>query len=116
MFSSDKNIGIVVRLVELLRHYIGLQGEYIKLSAIEKIVRLVTVLIIVAALALIIIMVLVFLSFAAVCFLEDYVGLTCAYLFVAFFYFVAFLAFVAFRKPLVEKPLVKFLTNLLMEN
>ncbi len=116
MFSSDKNIGIVVRLVEILRHYIGLQGEYVKLSAIEKVVRLVTALIIVAVLALIIVLVLVFLSFSVVAFLAEYIGQAWANMLVAFFYFVAFLVFVAFRKSLIEKPLVKFLTNLLMEN
>jgi steroid 5-alpha reductase family enzyme len=116
MLSSDKNIGIVARLVELFRHYLGLQGEYIKLSAIEKVVRLVTALIIVAVLALIIILVLIFFSLAVATFLSDFVGMTWAYLIVAFFYFVAFLLFLAFKKSLIEKPLVKFLTTLLMEN
>ena len=65
MFSSDRNIGIIGRLVELARHYFGLQCEYIKLGAIEKSVRLITALVIVAVLALIIIMTLIFFSLAA---------------------------------------------------
>ena len=74
MFSSDRNIGIIGRLVELARHYFGLQCEYIKLGAIEKSVRLITALVIVAVLALIIIMTLIFFSLAATVWLSDCIG------------------------------------------
>lgn len=116
MFSSDKNINIIGRLVEILRHYLKLQGEYVKLGAIDKTVRLVTALIIVAVLSLIIILVLIFLSLAAAVALANIVGYALAFCIVGLFYFAAFIIFILFKKQLIEKPLVKFLTTLLMEN
>ena len=115
MFSSDRNIGILGRLVELALHYFGLQCEYIKLGAIEKSVRLITALVIVAVLALIIIMTLIFFSLAATVWLSDCIGYAGAFCVVGAFYLVAFLLFLLFRKPLVERPLVKFLTDVLMD-
>ena len=116
MFSSDKNINIIGRLVEIARHYLKLQGEYIKLGAIDKTVRLVTALIIVAVLSLIIILVLIFLSLAATVALANAVGYAWAFCIVGIFYFLAFIIFVLFKKQLIEKPLVNFLTTLLLEN
>lgn len=115
MLSSDKNISIVTRLIELAKHYIGLQNEYLKLGAIEKVVRLSVALIIAVTLALIIFMILIFLSFAVAMALASWVGHAAAFFIVGIFYVLAFLAFLAFRKPLLEKPLVEFLTSLLME-
>ena len=43
MFSNDKNVETIAQLVEVLKHYIGLQSEYMKLDVIEKVVRLLTV-------------------------------------------------------------------------
>lgn len=111
MFSSDKNIDIIGRLIETVRHYVGLQSEYLKLGAIDKTVRL----IIVAVMALIIILVLIFLSLAATVAIAGAVGYGWAFCIVGAFYFVAFIIFLLFKKQLIEKPLVKFLTTLLME-
>lgn len=43
MFSSDKNVETIGQLAEIIRHYIGLQKEYVKLDVIDKVVRLLTV-------------------------------------------------------------------------
>lgn len=115
MFSSDRNIEIVGKLIEIAKHYVGLQTEYVKLGAIDKTVRLVTALIIVAVLALIVIMVLVFMSLAATVAIANCVGYAWAFCIVGLFYFLAFVIFILFKKQLIEKPLVKFLTTLLME-
>lgn len=115
MFSSDRNIGIIAKLVEQARHYFGLQCEYMKLGAIEKSVRLITALVIVAVLALIIIMTLIFLSLAAAVWLSGHIGYAGAFCAVGGFYLVAFILFLLFKKPLIERPLVKFLSSLLME-
>ena len=48
MFSSDKNIETIGQLVEVIRHYVGLQNEYLRLDVIEKVVRLITALAIAA--------------------------------------------------------------------
>ena len=42
MLSSDKNVENIAQLIEVLKHYLGLQTEYVKLDAIDKVVRLVT--------------------------------------------------------------------------
>lgn len=36
MFSNDNNVETIAQLVEVLKHYIGLQSEYVKLDVIEK--------------------------------------------------------------------------------
>ena len=40
MFSSDKNVESIAQLVESVKSYVGLQGEYLKLDVIQKVVRL----------------------------------------------------------------------------
>ena len=42
MFSNDKNVETIGQLVEVLKHYIGLQTEYVKLDVVDKVVRLLT--------------------------------------------------------------------------
>ena len=43
MLSSDKNVESIAQLIEVLKHYLGLQTEYVKLDVIDKVVRLLTV-------------------------------------------------------------------------
>ena len=42
MLSSDKNVETIAQLIEVLKHYFGLQKEYLKLDVIDKVVRLLT--------------------------------------------------------------------------
>ena len=42
MLSSDKNVETIAQLIEALKHYLGLQTEYVKLDVIDKVVRLLT--------------------------------------------------------------------------
>ena len=109
MFSNDKNIETIGQLVEVLKHYVGLQNEYLRLDVIEKVVRLITALIMAAVTFLIII------SFAAAYAMAPALGYPVAFLIVAAFYVLVFLLFLAFRKSWVEKPLVRFLASMLME-
>ena len=37
MFSSDKNVETIGQLVEVLKHYIGLRSEYMKLGTDHRI-------------------------------------------------------------------------------
>ena len=64
MFSSDKNVETIGQLVETLKHYIGLQKEYVKLDVIDKVVRLLTVATMVLVFCVILMMVLIYVSFA----------------------------------------------------
>lgn len=66
MFSNDQNIETIGQLVDVLKHYAGLQKEYLKLGTVEKTVRILTAIAMTAILGLLLVFVLTFLSFAAV--------------------------------------------------
>ena len=111
MFSSDRNIETIGQLVEVLKHYIGLQSEYVKLDVIEKIVRLTTALIMAAVLFLLVIITMIYFAYA----LAPLIGSGWAFCIVAVFYLLILILFILFRKRWVERPLVRFLASLLME-
>lgn len=115
MFSSDKNIETIGQLVKVLKHYIGLQSEFVKLDVIDKVVRLITALIIAAVLFLLLIIMLIYFSFAAAYAMAPHLGQATAFCIVAAVYLLALILFVIFRKRWVERPLVRFLASLLME-
>ena len=115
MFSNDKNVETIGQLVEVIKHYIGLQTEYVKLDVIEKVVRLLTVAVMTLILSLLLIFVLIYLSFAAAYAMEPAAGSAVAFSIVAAFYLIVLALFVTFRKKWIERPLVKFLASLLME-
>ena len=115
MFSSDKNIEIIGQLVKLLKHSIGLQGEYLKLDVMEKTVRVITALLLFAILTLIVIAILFFLSLSAALAMGQAIGYPAAFGIIGVFYIVIFILFTIFRKSWIEKPLIRFITNLLME-
>ena len=114
MFSNDRNIETIGQLVEVLKHYIGLQKEFVKLDVIEKIVRLLTALIMTAILAVLLLLVLIYLSFAAAYAMEPYVGTAASFSIIAVVYIITFILFILFRQRWVERPLVRFLAGLLM--
>ena len=116
MFSTDKNIETIGQLVDTIKHYIGLQNEYLRLDVIDKVVRLITALLIVAVAFIMLITILIYLSFAAAYALASAVGYPGAFCIVAAFHLILFLLFVAFRKRWVERPLVRFLASLLMDD
>jgi len=115
MFSSDKNVETIGQLVEVLKHYIGLQSEYMRLDVVDKVVRLLTALTIGALLLALLALALIYLSFAAAFALADFVGLAPAFCIVAGAYLLALVLFIVFRHQWIEKPLVKFLASLLMQ-
>ncbi|MBR1469788.1 MAG: phage holin family protein [Prevotella sp.] len=115
MFSSDRNIETIGQLAEAVKHYVGLQHEYLKLDIIEKVVRLITVITLTAVLALLVILFLIYCSFAVAYALSPVVGTAVAFSIVAVFYLVILLLVVLFRQKWIERPVVKFLASLLME-
>ena len=114
MFSNDRNIETIGQLVEALKQYIGLQREYLKLDVIEKVVRLITAITLTVVLSLLVLIFLIYLSFAAAYALAPLVGTAWAFVIVAV-YLVIFLLVLIFRKRWIERPVVKFLASLLME-
>lgn len=115
MFSTDKNIETIEQLVKLIKHYIGLQKEYVKLDIIEKSVRLFTALILFVLIALILLGVITYASFAVLFALAPTFGYPLSFTMIAAFYFMVFLLFLVFKKSLVERPLIKFLAKILMD-
>lgn len=115
MFSNDKNVETIAQLIEVLKHYIGLQSEYMKLDVIEKVVRLLTVITVVTVFCAILLISLIYFSFAAVYALQPLVGsLTWAFLIVGGSYLLLLIVFIMLRNVLITRPLVRFLGNLFM--
>lgn len=114
MFSNDRNIETIGKLVKTLKHYATLQGEYMRLDIVEKTVRLLTAITMTVIVSLLIVLMLIYLSFAAASALATWVGEPMGFLIVAGAYFVLLLLFLAFRKQWIVKPLVKFLASILL--
>ena len=114
MLSSDKNVETIAQLIEIVKHYLGLQKEYLKLDIIDKLVRLLTAIALFIVFFLIVIAVVTYCSFGIAYRLSEYIGYAAAFFTIGFFHFLILLLFVAFRKPLIQKPLIRFLANLLM--
>ena len=114
MLSSDKNVETVAGLIELLKHYLGLQKEYFKLDLIDKVVSLLTATALAITLFLILMAVLLFFWIGVAFWLADSMGMVWACLLVSAFHLLILIVFIIFRKSWIERPLVRFLANLLM--
>ncbi len=114
MLSSDKNVETIAQLVEVLKNYIGLQKEYVKLDVIDKVVRLLTVAALAIVFFLIIVAVLMSFSFALVSWISTSIGMAKAFLIVGGLHLLLLILFLVFRKSWIEKPLVRFLAGLLL--
>lgn len=116
MISSDKNIETIAQLAESLKHYVGVQSEYVKLDIIEKVVRLLTLTAMALVVVLALLLMLIYLSFAAAYALAPTTGTVGAFCIVAGFYLLLLILFVFNRRKWVEKPLVRFLADLLLNS
>ena len=99
-----------------MKHYLGLQTEYVKLDVIDKVVRLLTTATLSVLLFLILIVVLLFASLGLAFWLSKHIGLTSAFLAVAAMHAFILLLVYAFRRPWIERPLVRYLARLLMKD
>ena len=114
MLSSDKNVETIAQLIEVLKHYLGLQKEYLKFDVIDKVVRLLTAAALAVIFILIIIAVLMYFSIALAFWLANFTGTSAAFFIVAGLHLFILMFFVIFRKSWIEKPLVHFLASLLL--
>jgi len=114
MLSSDKNVETIAQLIEVLKHYLGLQAEYVKLDVIDKVVRLLKAIALAITFFLIVVAVVMFFSLAIGFWLSAYMGMVKAFFLVGFIHLVIFILLIIFRKPLIERPLVHFLAELLL--
>lgn len=115
MFSNDQNIETIGQLVDTLKHYAGLQKEYLRLTAVEKTVRVLTAIAMTAIIGLLMVFVVIFLSFAAAFAMGPVIGQVAAFSIIAGAYVVILLLVLIFRKSWIERPLVHFLASLLLD-
>ncbi len=114
MISSDKNVETIAQLAEIVKNYLGLQGEYLKLDVVDKLVSLLKAAALAVLFIMIIMAVIIYFSFAAAFWLSSSVGYAWAFLIVGTFHLLVFLIIVHFRKPWIERPLVRFLADLFL--
>ena len=114
MLSSDKNVENIGQLAQLLKKYVELQKEYLKLDVIDKIVRLITALTLTIVLLLLGIAFLFYLSFACVYWLEPLTGTALAFFLIALFFLALLVIVFMNRKTWIERPLVRFLADVLL--
>jgi amino acid transporter len=114
MLSSDKNVENIAQLVEVLKDYVGLQKEYLKLDVIDKVVRLATALTLAIVLLILGVAVLFYLSFALIYWLDPITGTALAFFMMALLFLVLFIMVYRFRKTWIERPLVRFLADTLL--
>lgn len=114
MISSDKNVENLGELFSELKHYLTLQREFVLLDAIDKTVRILAALVLAGITFVLVLLVLFYLSFATVHWLEPYVGTAWAFAIISGFFLLLTVLVILLRKPLIERPLVKFLTETLM--
>jgi hypothetical protein len=114
MLSSDKNVETFAQLIETFKHYLGLQAEYVKLDVIDKVVRLITAAALTIVFCFILITVVLFASFAFAFWLEDFIGLGWSFILVTAIHLLVFYLVIHFRKNWIEKPIVHFLSEVLL--
>lgn len=115
VFSNDQNVETIAQLIEVIKHYIGLQSEYVKLDVIDKVVRLLTMLVLIAVFGILLVIAIIYFSFAAAYALSDAIGsLPGAFAIVGAFYLVVLFVFIRLRMTIIERPLVHFLASILM--
>ncbi len=114
MLSSDKNVETIAQLIEVLKHYVGLQTEYAKLNTIDKVVRLFTAIALAILFIIIAVAVLLFFWLGISLWLANYMAMPFAFLLVSAAHLVLLILVYIFRKPWIERPLVRFLAGILM--
>lgn len=116
MLSSDKNVETIGQLAEIVKHYLGLQAEYLKLDIVEKLVRLLTLFALAIIFILIAIAIVAYFSLAFTFWLAAYTGMATAFLIVGGIHVLLLIVIFCNSKTWIEKPLVRFLANLFLNN
>lgn len=115
MFSNSKNIETISELVSALKRYLTLQGEYVRLDVVDKSVKVLTAITLVVCVGVLALIAMVFTGIAAAFLLEPLTSRAGAFAIVAGVFVLLLLLLVAFRKRLVVRPLVRFLSSLLLQ-
>lgn len=112
--SSDKNVESIAQLVESVKNYVGLQGEYLKFNAVEKIVRLTTALTLTIVFIILGVAILFYLSFALIYAIAPLTGTALAFFIMAVLFLILLIVVFIKRKSWIERPLVRFLSEILL--
>lgn len=116
MFSSDQNIETIAELVESVKKYGSLRMEKAKYDIIDKVVRISTAIVLLVVLLLILVIFFIHLSFAAAYALASVIdSMAQGFLIVAAGYLFLFILVWTNRKNWIERPLVRLLANILLE-
>ena len=114
MLSSDKNVETISQLIEMVKHNLELRKEYAKLDMVDKVVRLLSAATLAFILIIIAAAILLFFSASIAAWLSAYIGLPMALLAVSGCYLLLLLIVYVSRKSWIERPLVKYLSRLLL--
>ena len=114
MLSSDKNVETFAELVVVLKEYLSLRKEYLKLDVTDKVVRLLTAATLAVTFFVMVSIVLLFGWLAVAHLLAAHTGMPAAMLIIAAIHAGLLMLLVTLHKPLIERPLVRFLANLFM--
>lgn len=115
MFSNDQNIETIAQLVEILKRYLSTKSDLWRIDITEKVVKLFTAMAMIFILSFILVLVLIYLSFTVAYALSTFIGLSFAFLSVTSVYILIFLLCIVNRKRWIERPLVRFLAELLID-
>jgi hypothetical protein len=117
VFSNDQNIEYIAQFVEEVKRWFDLRTKYTRLTVVDKIVRIITSLILIMAISVILVLFLFFISYAAANFLDKvFESVPLGFLFVGCVYLLMLIIVYNARHALIERPLVRFLMNILAED
>lgn len=117
MFSSDRNVDNIGKLIVELKHYVSLKTESLQIDFVSKFSRLLTVLVVSAVLFMLLGLAVMFISMMVASALSKVVGSEAlAYGIVVAFYVLIGSIFFIKRHTWIEAPITKFLVHLFLED
>jgi hypothetical protein len=117
VFSNDQNIEYIAQFVEEVKRWFDLRTKYTRLTVVDKIVRIITSLILIMAISVILVLFLFFVSYAAANFLgKVFESVPLGFLLVGCVYLLLLIIVYNARHALIERPLVRFLMSILAED
>lgn len=117
MFSNDQNIELIARFVEESKQWFDLKVKYTRLNTVDKVVRIITSLLLFIVLSVIFVLFLTFVSFALADFLGELLSSKpLGFLCVGLVYLVLLVFVIFARHTLIERPLVRFLISIIAED
>lgn len=117
MFSNDQNIERIADFIEEAKVWFQLRAKSARLTVVEKIVRILTALILFLVLSAVVILFATFVSIAGAIALGHLLdSMLLGFLLVGAVYFALFFVVIIMRHLLIERPLVSFLISILAED